>query len=490
LSGTKFTNDDLSEALHPKHKKTEFTQQEFDEFHVDVGSFQVDDGSLWEDGYILSAGTYFQPDVVTIQFTPREWAAIGVDRPLNLADYVEVDGVCFYPALPFPGGFVIAYMNKEGSKHYHYMVDEWYGLPEADGKDSFQHKYKIELPCDAKGPVIGGAAGYNGKAANQQHALPFTRGDIIQAIDMNQDAFLEETLKLVCLLKEFTKQPTGGDKTKQTPTIVGVREHIFSNIGALGDFAAGGEGVFGGMIQYAMTKHLLSRLHYGHPDFLKKTRLLSQGGMSMSDKNLNLSEDIFCGMAATLRGHTIGYARYITYAKGRDMGMDSVLGFFGKLSGGTARMTTTRHAYRLARRFGLARNLNWFYAHIGFYFNPAQQAHVLYLMWALGFVGTLADSTGFIPGIATPMLALLQAVFSYTIIIFIGANSVPLFLHLIPEVGVIKAIYMNFSTLFLKFAPCYFIIQSRFIGMKFLTEFYQGGEVATWRLGGEYALPA
>jgi hypothetical protein len=39
--------------------------------------------------------------------------------------------------------------------------------------------------------------------------------------------------------------------------------------------------------------------------------------------------------------------------KGRDMGFLSILNFFVKLSKGTARMTTTRQAHRLAVRLSL-----------------------------------------------------------------------------------------------------------------------------------------
>ena len=35
-----------------------------------------------------------------------------------------------------------------------------------------------------------------GKPNNQNHALIFTRGEAIQAIDMNQDATLEDAIKI------------------------------------------------------------------------------------------------------------------------------------------------------------------------------------------------------------------------------------------------------------------------------------------------------
>ena len=42
-----------------------------------------------------------------------------------------------------------------------------------------------------------------GKPENQNHAIIFTRGENVQAIDMNQEGYFEEALKMRCLLQEF-----------------------------------------------------------------------------------------------------------------------------------------------------------------------------------------------------------------------------------------------------------------------------------------------
>jgi hypothetical protein len=47
-------------------------------------------------------------------------------------------------------------------------------------------------------PVVG-----QGKPNNQNHAIIFSRGEALQAIDMNQDGYLEEALKMPSLLEEF-----------------------------------------------------------------------------------------------------------------------------------------------------------------------------------------------------------------------------------------------------------------------------------------------
>ena len=57
---------------------------------------------------------------------------------------------------------------------------------EKDAKGRLKPKYRIELPGK---PILG-----NGKSDNQNCALPFTRGSILQAIDCNQEGYLEEAL--------------------------------------------------------------------------------------------------------------------------------------------------------------------------------------------------------------------------------------------------------------------------------------------------------
>ena len=94
-------------------------------------------------------------------------------------------------------------------------------------------------------PILG-----EGKAENQNHAIIFTRGDALQAVDMNQasleeyllyhfyipviidfhnhfsisqDSYLEEALKMRNLLEEFHMDNGFG-----APSILGMSEHIFS----------------------------------------------------------------------------------------------------------------------------------------------------------------------------------------------------------------------------------------------------------------------
>ena len=117
-----------------------------------------------------------------------------------------------------------------------------------------------------------------------------------------QDGYLEESLKLCCALREFEV----GERVFGTrPAVVGFREHIFSGLGSLGEFAASSELVFGTLVQRTMAYPLYARYHYGHPDMLSKAAMIAQGGVSKATKGLNLSEDVFTGMDAVLRGQTM-----------------------------------------------------------------------------------------------------------------------------------------------------------------------------------------
>ena len=80
-----------------------------------------------------------------------------------------------------------------------------------------QEIYRIKLPGNPT--EIG-----EGKPENQNHAIIFTRGEALQTIDMNQDNYFEESFKMRNVLQEFDE----GRRGKRNPTILGLREHIFT----------------------------------------------------------------------------------------------------------------------------------------------------------------------------------------------------------------------------------------------------------------------
>lgn len=204
-------------------------------------------------------------------------------------------------------------------RYFSCLIDGHCPIDEATGRR--RPLYRVELPGH---PILG-----NGKGDNQNCAIGYSRGTILQAIDSNQDQYLEEAFKLPNALSEFRKSHLDG----RGPAIVGFAEHIFSAIGSLGDFAASAELSFGVVIQSMMASRLHSRYHYGHPDVLDKLVMMNQGGVSKATRTLNLSEDIYAGMDAVLRGASVIHRDYFVVGKGRDMGFLSILSFCTKASG-------------------------------------------------------------------------------------------------------------------------------------------------------------
>lgn len=56
-------------------------------------------------------------------------------------------------------------------------------------RDAMQEVYRIKLPGN---PVVG-----EGKPENQNHAIIFTRGEYVQAIDMNQEGWVRKKYGMV-----------------------------------------------------------------------------------------------------------------------------------------------------------------------------------------------------------------------------------------------------------------------------------------------------
>ncbi|KAJ6333125.1 hypothetical protein OIU77_009065 [Salix suchowensis] len=149
--------------------------------------------------------------------------------------------------------------------------------------------YRIKLPGP---PNIG-----EGKPENQNHAIIFTRGEALQTIDMNQDNYLEEAFKMRNLLQEFLRQ-----RGQRPPTILGLREHIFTgSVSSLAWFMSYQETSFVTIGQRLLANPLRVRFHYGHPDVFDRLFHITRGGISKASKTINLSEDVYAGFNSTLR---------------------------------------------------------------------------------------------------------------------------------------------------------------------------------------------
>ncbi|MFS7994499.1 putative 1,3-beta-glucan synthase [Helianthus anomalus] len=219
-----------------------------------------------------------------------------------------------------------------------------------------QEIYRVKLPGS---PNIG-----EGKPENQNHAIIFTRGEALQAIDMNQDNYLEEAIKMRNLLQEFL--PRLGKR----PKILGLREHIFTgSVSCLAWFMSYQESSFVTIGQRLLANPLRIRFHYGHPDLFDRIFHLTRGGISKASKTINLSEDIFAGYNTTLRRGHITYHEYIQVGKGRDVSLNQISKFEAKVANGNSEQILSRDIYRLGRRFDFFRMLSCYFTTVGFYFS-------------------------------------------------------------------------------------------------------------------------
>lgn len=271
----------------------------------------------------------------------------------------------------------------------------------AGGKSGkIREVYRVKLPGN---PVLG-----EGKPENQNHAIIFTRGRYLQAIDMNQDGYFEEALKMRNVLLEFKTPPLvapvpshhHGHDTSSYPTmekvhqtaIVGFREHIFTgSVSSVANYMALQELSFVTLGQRVLNRPLKIRQHYGHPDFFDKFFVMTEGGMSKASKGINLSEDVFAGFNATIRGHMVDFVEYVQCGKGRDVGLQQTYNFEAKLSQGNAEQSISRDVSRIGNRLDFFRLLSFYYGGIGHYLSNTlvmvTLVVVIYTMLAFAIYG-------------------------------------------------------------------------------------------------------
>ncbi|XVF14888.1 hypothetical protein REPUB_Repub09cG0099600 [Reevesia pubescens] len=214
-----------------------------------------------------------------------------------------------------------------------------------------------------------------GKPENQNHAIVFTRGEALQTIDMNQDNYLEEAFKMRNLLEEFNE-----DHGVRPPTILGIREHIFTgSVSSLAWFMSNQETRFVTIGQRVLARPLKIRFHYGHPDVFDRIFHITRGGISKGSRGINLSEDIFAGFNSTLRRGNITHHEYIQVGKGRDVGFNQISLFEAKVACGNGEQTLSRDIYRLGHRFDFFRMLSCYFTTVGFYASSMLVVFTVYI---------------------------------------------------------------------------------------------------------------
>ncbi|GLT29454.1 hypothetical protein SLA2020_043220 [Shorea laevis] len=300
--------------------------------------------------------------------------------------------------------------------------------------------YRIRLP----GPLKLG----EGKPENQNHAIIFTRGDAVQTIDMNQDNYFEEALKMRNLLEEFDTY-----YGIRKPTILGVRENIFTgSVSSLAWFMSSQETSFVTLGQRVLANPLKIRMHYGHPDVFDRFWFLSRGGISKASKVINISEDIFAGFNCTLRGGNVIHHEYIQVGKGRDVGLNPISMFEAKVASGNGELVLSRDVYRLGHRLDFFRMLSFYYTTVGFFFDTMMVVLTVYtFLW-----GRLYLALSGIENSASSNNAALGTILNQQFIIQLGLfSALPMIVENSLEHGFLRAVW-DYLTMQLQLASLFY----------------------------------
>ncbi|KAL6992579.1 Callose synthase 11 [Sarracenia purpurea var. burkii] len=303
--------------------------------------------------------------------------------------------------------------------------------------------YRIRLP----GPLKIG----EGKPENQNHAIIFTRGDALQTIDMNQDNYFEEALKMRNLLEEFKKY-----YGIRRPTILGVRENVFTgSVSSLAWFMSAQEMSFVTLGQRVLANPLKVRMHYGHPDVFDRFWFLTRGGISKASRVINISEDIFAGFNCTLRGGNVTHHEYIQVGKGRDVGLNQISMFEAKVSSGNGEQVLSRDVYRLGHRLDFFRMLSFFYTSVGSYFNTMMVVFTVYaFLWGRLYLALSGVEREAMRNSSNNKA--LGAIINQQFIVQIGIfTALPMIVENSLELGFLPAIW-DFLTMQLQLASLFF----------------------------------
>ncbi|CAJ2631144.1 unnamed protein product [Trifolium pratense] len=311
--------------------------------------------------------------------------------------------------------------GKVNTEYYSKLVKA-----DINGKD--KEIYSVKLPGN---PKLG-----EGKPENQNHAIIFTRGNAVQTIDMNQDNYFEEALKMRNLLEEFHS-----DHGLRAPTILGVREHVFTgSVSSLASFMSNQETSFVTLGQRVLANPLKVRMHYGHPDVFDRVFHITRGGISKASRVINISEDIYSGFNSTLRQGNITHHEYIQVGKGRDVGLNQIALFEGKVSSGNGEQVLSRDIYRLGQLFDFFRMMSFYFTTVGYYFCTMLTVLTVYAFLygktylALSGVGETIEERAKITK-NTALSAALNTQFLFQIGIF---TAVPMVLGFILEQGFLR----------------------------------------------------
>ena len=222
------------------------------------------------------------------------------------------------------------------------------------------------------GNVLWGAGDWRtqGKAGNQNMALRFVTGHGCFTLDSNQDGWVCETMKIPLLVRKslFPRVCRNGkacgtdaafiDDTTHRTVLAGTPEEIITeSVSPVGSAEAVAESTFGRMVQRALDKVVGMRFHYGHPDVWNTHYVRSlAGALSKASPQINLSEDIFGGIAVLTNGYTSIHSDLLVWGKGREEVYLNALMFKHKISSGSGGVMRSRDLHAITELAGINTN--------------------------------------------------------------------------------------------------------------------------------------
>ncbi|RYY37322.1 hypothetical protein EON62_01215, partial [archaeon] len=280
-------------------------------------------------------------------------------------------------------------------------------------------------------------------------------GRIIQTLDMNQEGYIEEALKLPNALTEFRPR----SRMMRPVVLLGLREHVFTHsLSTSALFMSYQELQFGVVWQRVMASPMRVRMHYGHPDMMDKLFMMTRGGFAKASRVINVSEDVFAGFMATLRGGESHHIEYMQMGKGRDIGLLQIAQFEAKVSGGSGMSMTTRDASRLMNNVEFFRMFSLWHSWAGYYvtcaLTSAATIFFLYYVAALALSGV----DNFVLGLSNSA-RLVGDVLIINLISQLGLlYIVPLLFLLAMERGVLSALW-RMVHLISTFGPIFYVAE-------------------------------
>lgn len=198
-------------------------------------------------------------------------------------------------------------------------------------------------------------------------------------------------------------------------------------------------------------------MHYGHPDVFDRVFHITRGGISKASRVINISEDIYAGFNSTLRQGNITHHEYIQVGKGRDVGLNQIALFEGKVAGGNGEQVLSRDIYRLGQLFDFFRMLSFYFTTVGFYFCTMLTVITVYIFLygktylALSGVGEDIQSRSEVLE-NTALNAALNTQFLFQIGVF---TAIPMVLGFILEQGFLRAV-VSFITMQFQLCTVFF----------------------------------